>query len=120
MESEPRSSQDASSDGQIKAGKGSGVTAEDLKERLREAFKPNSNVHMRQPTDTPAAGYDSEWSYMLPSCRGSTEDIPWLPQEAADWLYNATHYTIPLLQTLLGTHKAFNAEGCYVDYKNNT
>jgi hypothetical protein len=87
----------------------------DLEERLKEAFKPQSKVHMQQPTNTPAAGYDLECSYMLPSCGGSAADIPWLPQEAADWLYNATHYAIPLLQTFLGTHKAFNAEGYYVD-----
>ena len=37
---------------------------------------------------------------------------------AADCLYNATHYAIPLLQTLLGTHNAFDSKECYVDSSN--
>lgn len=75
---------------------------------------------MRNPRSTPAAAYNTDRSYMQPTSIFCffAEDIPWLPQEVADWLYNATHYAIPLLQTLLGTHKAFDSKGCYVDSSN--
>jgi hypothetical protein len=84
----------------------------DLKQRLDRAFKPSSKVDMRIPRScTLAAVYNTEHSYMQLTSPCSTADIPWLPQEAADWLYNATHYAIPLPQTLLGTHKAFDSKG---------
>ena len=75
---------------------------------------------MRKPSDAPAAAYIQKEhaviAYMQPkSANRSATDIHWLPQEAADWLYQATHYSIPLLQTLLGTHKAFNRKGQYLD-----
>ena len=54
---------------------------------------------------------------MQPRSKGpeSAADIPWLPQEAADWLYSATHYVLPLLQTRLGKDRSFTAEGKYLD-----
>ena len=97
---------------------GGGITELDLKQRLDQAFNPSSKVDMQTPKNTPAAVYHTASSYMQPSCQGSAADIPWLPQEAADWLYNATRYAIPLLQTLLGTHKAFNSKGYYLNQSN--
>ena len=99
----------------------SGGIERDLKQILDRAFKPSSKVDMQIPRScTPAAVYNTERSYMQPTSQCSAADIPWLPQEAAAWLYNATHYAIPLLQTLLWTQKAFDSKGCYVDVPSNT
>ena len=75
---------------------------------------------MQTPSDTPAAAYakaeNAAIAYMKPiNAPVSAKDIPWLPQEAADWLYQATHCAIPLLQTRLGTQKSFNSNDEYVD-----
>ena len=97
-----------------------GITSTDLETRLKIAFRPLEKVEMRKPCDAPAAAYIQEANaavaYMqAKNATDSATDIQWLPQEAADWLYQATHYCIPLLQTLLGTHKAFNTKGQYLD-----
>ena len=52
---------------------------------------------------------------MQPTSNLQASKVHWLPQEAADWLYQATHYVIPFLQTLLGTNSAFDANGEYRD-----
>ena len=98
-----------------------GVTEQALKHKLDRVFKPSSKVDMQIPRSyccTPAAVHNTERSYIQPTSQCSAAGIPWLPQEAADWLYNATHYASPLLQTLVGTHKAFDSKGCYVDSSN--
>ena len=97
-----------------------GVTSAFLKSRLEAAFKPLHKVEMRTPSEGPAAAFikqeDSAIAYLQAKrAEGSEKDIHWLPQEAADWLYEATHYAMPLLQTLLGTHRAFNSKGQYID-----
>ena len=94
-----------------------------LRTRLLRAFQPLDVVEMGQPSDSSVvASYvnepDAAIAYMQPA--GATDDdsatgVQWLPQEAADWLYQATHYVIPLLQTLLGTNSAFDANGEYRD-----
>ena len=93
-----------------------------IRSRLLRAFKPLDVVEMWQPSGSSVvASYvhepDAAIAYMQPA--GATDDsatgIQWLPQEAADWLYQATHYVIPLLQTLLGTNSAFDANGEYRD-----
>ena len=97
-----------------------GITSTDLENRLKAAFKPVEKVPVQTPSDTPVAAYiqkeDAATAYMQPVAASKhLQDLQWLPQEAADWLYQATHYSIPLLQTLLGTHKSFNLRGQYLD-----
>ena len=41
--------------------------------------------------------------------------VQWMPQPVADWLYQASHYAIPLIQAALGTKKAFDKRGQYLD-----
>ncbi len=99
-----------------------GTISTDLKDRLNTAFKPLEKVHMRTPSGAPGADYINRTNaalvYMQPQrTTGSAKDIRWLPQEAADWLYQATHYSLPLLQTLLGTNQAFNRKGQYLNAK---
>ena len=82
-----------------------GATSTELEHRLKDAFKPLGKVQMQTPSDTPAAAYakaeNAAIVYMKPvNMPVSAKDILWLPQEAADWLYQATHCAIPLLQTL--------------------
>ena len=95
----------------------------DLETRLRNAYKPREKVVMRTPRNTPTAAYvtnpNSSVAYTTPlSATGvGTSVHHWLPQEAADWLYQATLYTMPLLQALLGTNKAFDSTGRYLDHK---
>ena len=92
----------------------------EVERRLLNAFKPLEKVVMRKPSATPTAAYinppNAAVAYMEPRkapVRGAL--VHWLPQEAADWLYQATHYTIPLVQALLGTNKAFDHRGRYLD-----
>ena len=104
-------------------GKCSGLDSSTLQTRLLRAFKPLDVVEIGQPSGSSVvASYvreqDAAIAYMQPA--GATDDdsatgVQWLPQEAADWLYQATHYVIPLLQTLLGTNSAFDANGEYRD-----
>lgn len=98
----------------------SGLTASELDSRLQTAFRPVGMVEMHSSTNVPAAEYvkvaDATSAYTRPAKEVRfAADIHWLPQEAADWLYQATHYALPLLQTLLETKKAFNATGHDLD-----
>ena len=100
-----------------------GVIEDELICRLKDVYMPLGQVEMQTPSSVPAASYvkgpDAVTVYMQPINKGDTlgcaASIKWLPQEAADWLYQTTHYAIPLLQTLLGTHKAFDCKGHYLD-----
>ena len=92
-----------------------------LQIKLQSAFKPSDIVVMQRPSDSVAAAYmrqkDSAITFMqtVADATDSATSIQWLPQEAADWLYQATHYVIPFLQTLLGANNAFDAKGEYRD-----
>ena len=97
-----------------------GATLAELENRLKDAFKPLEKVQLQQPSDTPTAEYykaeNAAIVYMKPySLPIAPKIIPRLPQEAADWLYQATLCAIPLLQTLLRTQKSFNSKGGYED-----
>ena len=97
--------------------------ASTLETRLSHCYKPAEVVEMRHPVDSAAAVYvredDAAIAYMQPAAHVNKKEevfkVQWLPQEAADWLYQAMHYVMPFLQTLLGTNRAFDAHGVYRD-----
>ena len=93
-----------------------GLTRNQLHQRLEHAFKQSEKVELRQPSHAATASYKKEGTiaYMHPPSALQASQVRWLPQEAADWLYQALHAVLPLLQFLLGTSAAFNSEGKYL------
>ena len=89
-----------------------------LQMRLEAAFRPTEPVLLATPTDTVLATYvkapDACISFMAPK-EAQPLAVQWMPQQVADWLYQATHYAIPLIQAALGTKKAFDKRGQYLD-----
>ena len=89
-----------------------------IRKRLDDAFRPTEVVLLATPTDTVLATYvnapDACISFMNPK---ESQPIPvqWMPQAVADWLYQASHYAIPVFQAALGTKQAFNKRGQYLD-----
>ena len=57
---------------------------------------------------------DAAIAFMQTNSPGGSS-IQYLPQECANWLYQASHYAVPLIQSLLGTGKAFDKRGRYLD-----
>jgi hypothetical protein len=95
-----------------------GLSSDELERRLQNAFKPMHPVPLSKPIDTAAAIYtnidDAAICYMKAKIPDA-EHIQWMPQEAANWLYQVVHYAVPLIQNLLGTGNAFDAIGQYCD-----
>jgi hypothetical protein len=89
-----------------------------IRRRLDAAFRPTEAVLLSTPTDTVLATYvkapDACISFMEPK-EPQPLPVQWMPQPVADWLYQASHYAIPLIQAALGTKKAFDKRGQYLD-----
>ena len=76
---------------------------------------------LSQPIDTAAALYTNIDDAAICYMKARTPDaahIQWMPQEAANWLYQVVHYAVPLIQNLLGIGNAFDATGQYCDCEN--
>jgi hypothetical protein len=98
-----------------------GLSSDELERRFQNAFKPMHPVPLSQPIDTAAALYTNNDDAAICYMTARTSDaagIQWMPQEAANWLYQVVHYAVPLIQNLLGTGNAFDATGQYFDSEN--
>ena len=95
-----------------------GIPVEELERRFEAAFKPFERVELLIPCDTVVAKFvskpDAAIAYMQTDSPGGSS-IQFLPQDIANWLYQASHYAVPLIQSLLGTGKAFDGMGRYVN-----
>ena len=95
-----------------------GLSSQELDIRYYAVFKPDQPIELPLPSDTAVAKFvakpDAAIAYMQTNSPGGSS-IQFLPQESANWLYQASHYAVPLIQSLLGTGKAFDNRGRYLD-----